>query len=1851
MSTKLTKKTIVALASMMLACFVSVAAENPYTVQYTVTGYAGTEALTNFPVLVRLAANSPVGFAYADCVEGGADLTFTDDEGNAIPREIDTWNTAGESLVWVCVPVLTNGVSFTMHYGNPFVTAQPACQTDGSVWSGANFKGVWHMDSVDPTDSSPNGYNGTHQTGNLSVTNGPLGAAVNFPRTTTGDGISCGSVIANSELTGGFTIEGWCRPTQYGDMGDGAAMFGKTGFVSLRIHSATNVVLTTPGKINHDIGLEPGVLPAVNEWWHFVATFKMNTANTGLKFYLNGQLVKTQGAGDINDKTSASALFLGNNQWNQAFKGDLDEIRLSAGLRSADWIAASYATQHATDFLTATSRTGGETPFLTNIIATPAYTNAQVSVGLATVGEGATSATVTFVYGPEGGALSEPIVLAAAATNGWMMATNLTDLATGTAYRYVFTAENNLPSPLSQTVEGTFSTRVLSAPTISLSDRQEDAESQLVDVTVTELGGGSSCDLYFAYAPDDGTPLAYTQVGTDLAAGATFSRLLDGLDVNTVYVYSFAVTNDLELGTVVTGTFVAGAGYLNPTHFSYSANFTVNGYEGTEVLTNFPVLVRLAANSPVGFDYADSAAGGPDIRFTDAEGNLIPHEIDTWDTAGESLIWVGLPIATNGTAFTMYYHSDAPGLPSTDDVWADYVAVVHGGASIANSVSGGQVATAGSASVAANMNAGKIGGGIRKSTSESIGVNIATPSAKLSDNGKFSVSAWFKRAGNGGNNNGTHILAASRPGWNNGAGYLWLQQAGKYISVAAPNSHQFSSGNYTLPDDAWAHAAFSYNKNVSLTTYFNGVQDNQKTSSIGNLVGTADTWTFGSYQNTASKDSLVGDMDELRIYNGVASGDRIKAEYATMASGDFLTVGPSSASQNPMFSTASLLAGFDIVNVSATVDSAGEGASSCDLYFAYAPARGELPNWTLVASDLTEGASHICSLSGLVQNADYHYAFMASNNLEKITVRTGTFTAGAGYLNYTKFSYNAKFTVSGYAGTEVLTNFPVLVRLAANSPVMFDYADCASGGADIRFADAAGKLIVHEVDTWNTAGESLVWVSLPIVTNGTSFTMYYCAADVSALPVVTVADVWTNANYNAVWHFSGDAKESANGLTVSDFAGTPDYTATTFGVGSAFKASGDATIGYDVDAKWTTLGSGNTLTVSTWAKYDSSTPGCARMLSSMSAWTNLAGWELTIQNKVDEITVGSSGKSQYQYVATGVGPGSGNVYLTAVYNANKTVQLYVNGALVESKVLNQVVTPTEKLWIASCNKSSNRWNGKLDEMRIHRDAESADWVKACYDTMSSSAFLTVGQSSAIVKPILSASTLLVDSAAVNVSATVDSVGEGASSCDLYFAYAPAGDPLPAWTLVASDLATGASRTRNLTGLTDGEHYDYAFMASNNLEKTVVKSGTFKAGVGFPRPDKNVAEFSRGVKFTVTGYTGTQELTNFPVLVRLAAGSPSGFSYADFYNPGDVQGADLCFLDAAGNGIPYEIDTWNPNGESLVWVTLPRMVNGTEFSMWYRSSKNGSVICADNAWEDYTGVWHLGEGGDGVQSVYDSTTNALTGETHANSLAVAEGRIGAARRNSTKSGNSAANGRILVDLSDAAKRAAVDALAAADSDKTFTASLWMRPKSGTDYCYMISRKEDDYYTAWGVQFNNKNTEYFTSLRVYSAGNHYNQSIAFNVASTAQNTWRKIDIVWSGTTYAVYYDGGAQKYTGALYDNQPALNGSSDLAFGGCTAAGYGSFNGELDEIRLRKGANSTDWVKADYETVTNHAFVTGGAVVSLAETPRPIATLGLADSGARYVQFHGSIGNCGGDATACDFYAKVWKTAEVIVISL
>ena len=81
--------------------------------------------------------------------------------------------------------------------------------------------------------------------------------------------------------------------------------------------------------------------------------------------------------------------------------------------------------------------------------------------------------------------------------------------------------------------------------------------------------------------------------------------------------------------------------------------------------------------------------------------------------------------------------------------------------------------------------------------------------------------------------------------------------------------------------------------------------------------------------------------------------------------------------------------------------------------------------------------------------------------------------------------------------------------------------------------------------------------------------------------------------------------------------------------------------------------------------------------------------------------------------------------------------------------------------------------------------------------------------------------------------------------------------------------------------------------------------------------------------TVQGYTGA-ELENFPVLVRLSPQTVAGFHYGIC----KADGSDVMFVDENGEPLPYQLDTWNPPGESLFWVKLPQPSPG---GVWFPSA--------------------------------------------------------------------------------------------------------------------------------------------------------------------------------------------------------------------------------------------------------------------------------------------------------------------------
>ena len=119
-------------------------------------------------------------------------------------------------------------------------------------------------------------------------------------------------------------------------------------------------------------------------------------------------------------------------------------------------------------------------------------------------------------------------------------------------------------------------------------------------------------------------------------------------------------TNDAysvnEDGTL---TIPAASDWWN-TSWSQRKQLTFNNTGQAENLTNFAVLVELDSTR---INYALTQNAGQDLRFVDADGTLLAHEIETWNESGTSYVWVSVPQidASSGSDYIWMYYGNAVG--------------------------------------------------------------------------------------------------------------------------------------------------------------------------------------------------------------------------------------------------------------------------------------------------------------------------------------------------------------------------------------------------------------------------------------------------------------------------------------------------------------------------------------------------------------------------------------------------------------------------------------------------------------------------------------------------------------------------------------------------------------------------------------------------------------------------------------------------------------------------------------------------------------------------------------------------------------------------------------------------------------------------------------------------------------------------------------------------------------------------------------------------------------------------------------------------------------------------------------
>ena len=346
---------------------------------------------------------------------------------------------------------------------------------------------------------------------------------------------------------------------------------------------------------------------------------------------------------------------------------------------------------------------------------------------------------------------------------------------------------------------------------------------------------------------------------------------------------------------------------------------------GEKTATDLPVLVRLS-ESITGFKYSDLAANGSDLAFgvdDETTVKIYPHEIDTWDPTGESLVWVKVPSVAAGTSFNAYYGNNVTVASTATSVWSGYKAVWH-----MNEASGNAIdATTNHLDAVPSMGSGYSGdpledmvgtdgrfGKARINATDAAQKRtfLSVPAYKMTEASKFTISGWFRMTDP---KTGYARLFSSKKKYNDAYGFEIECAKGSAENLSlrgASEKPALSVGIPSLVND-WVHLSFVYD---SATVY---VYANGALAGSGSVAAPNEQYTLSIGSNSdGSEYSLYGKYDEVRLMDGTVSANRAALEYAAMADAGFLAMGSAEMLDvtMPKFSStavaANATAGFDV---------------------------------------------------------------------------------------------------------------------------------------------------------------------------------------------------------------------------------------------------------------------------------------------------------------------------------------------------------------------------------------------------------------------------------------------------------------------------------------------------------------------------------------------------------------------------------------------------------------------------------------------------------------------------------------------------------------------------------------------------------------------------------------------------------------------------------------------------------------------------------------------------------------------------------------------------------------------------
>ena len=191
------------------------------------------------------------------------------------------------------------------------------------------------------------------------------------------------------------------------------------------------------------------------------------------------------------------------------------------------------------------------------------------------------------------------------------------------------------------------------------------------------------------------------------------------------------------------------------------------------------------------------------------------------------------------------------------------------------------------------------------------------------------------------------------------------------------------------------------------------------------------------------------------------------------------------------------------------------------------------------------------------------------------------------------------------------------------------------------------------------------------------------------------------------------------------------------------------------------------------------------------------------------------------------------------------------------------------------------------------------------------------------------------------------------------------------TIVHDVIGDGGFPTARTGSNTRGYGDSELLTADSVVLAAYSKSGTVRGAIAAVKVTALVVDpagYAHSMDIEFSGYTKTETLTNFPVLVKLGSGS-GGFHPA---TAASTNGADLRFTTSDDTSIiPHEIEDWDASGISTVWVQVPELTSNTTIKVHWGNA--GAITFDPDTFDPDADV-------NGLVAWYDAGWGVATGAT-------------------------------------------------------------------------------------------------------------------------------------------------------------------------------------------------------------------------------------------------------------------------------